>query len=270
MSLRRSIETARFGAPGVRLAPAAVLLALVACASGAQRAARPPATEEAPMARHEAPGSSTAAGAAAAAESPRASGAAGSSGVGGRAASDASPATPPPARAVADFDRAVSVMKAGNAQEAELEFEQIAATYPRLAAPEIDLGILYRRAGDLDRSERALREAVARDAGSAVAWCELGVTLRMRGRFHDAEDAYEKAIAADPGFAPAYRNLGVLRDLYLGDAPGALEALERYQTLTGETEPVRGWIAEIKRRAGKRPAGNAPASAAAAAGNRGA
>jgi len=155
-------------------------------------------------------------------------------------------------------------MRSGNAEEAELEFEQIAISYPQLAAPDIDLGLLYRKTGDLDRSEQALRQAVERDAGSAVAWCELGVTLRMRGKFHEAEDAYKRAIAADAGYAPAYRNLGVLRDLYLGDAPGALEALERYQSLTGEKEPVRGWIAELRRRAGKRPtdggAGGAPAA----------
>jgi len=143
--------------------------------------------------------------------------------------------------------------------EAELEFEQIATSYPQLAAPDIDLGLLYRKSGDLDRSERALRQAVERDAGSAVGWSELGVTLRMRGKFHDAQDAYRRAITADPGFAPAYRNLGVLLDLYMGDAPGALEALEHYQTLTGEKEPVRGWIAELRRRAGKSPTDHGPA-----------
>jgi lipoprotein NlpI len=161
-------------------------------------------------------------------------------------------------------------MRSGNAEEAELEFEQIATSYPQLAAPDIDLGLLYRKSGDLDHSERALREAVERDAGSAVGWCELGVTLRMRGKFHDAQDAYKRAITADPGFAPAYRNLGVLLDLYLGDAPGALDALEHYQSLTGEKEPVRGWIAELRRRAGKSPsdhgaAGGGPGAAAAQA-----
>jgi tetratricopeptide (TPR) repeat protein len=161
-------------------------------------------------------------------------------------------------------------MRSGNAVEAELEFEQIATSYPQLAAPDIDLGLLYRKSGDLDRSERSLREAVERDAGSALGWCELGVTLRMRGKFHDAEDAYKRAIMADAGFAPAYRNLGVLLDLYLGDAPGALDALEHYQMLTGEQEPVRGWIAELRRRAGKSPsdhgaAGTGPGAAGAPA-----
>ena len=187
------------------------------------------------------------------AESPEGAGTAAPATPGTNSNGQATPTAPPPARAVADFGRAVNLMRSGNAVEAELEFEQIATSYPQLAAPDIDLGLLYRKSGDLDRSERALRQAVERDAGSAVAWCELGVTLRMRGKFHDAEDAYRRAITADPGFAPAYRNLGVLLDLYLGDAPGALEALVHYQTLSGEKEPVRGWIAELRRRAGKSP-----------------
>lgn len=274
MSWRRSIDDAldaalrsapvaqpaSFAAQSARLATATAILLVAACASSPPR----PAPSAPPQVRAGSHGAER--GAAPAERSVTALPGAGANG----AATPAVPAPPPPPRAVADFGRAVGLMKSGNAQEAELEFEQIATTYPKLAAPDIDLGLLYRKSGDLDRSERALREAVARDAGSAVAWCELGVTLRMRGKFHDAEDAYKRAIAADPGFAPAYRNLGVLLDLYLGDAPGALEALERYQSLTGEKEPVRGWIAELRRRAGKRPAdrgavGSAPAAPGTAA-----
>lgn len=228
---------------GSRLAAAGTLLLMVACASV-------PPSAPTPASRGQAPEGSqgTAAGGAARTEG----GASATPATGPNGA--VTPAAPPPARAVADFGRAVGLMRSGNAEEAELEFEQIATSYPQLAAPDIDLGLLYRKSGDLDRSERSLRQAVEREPGSAIAWCELGVTLRMRGKFHDAEDAYKRAIAADQGFAPAYRNLGVLLDLYLGDAPGALDALEHYQKLTGEKEPVRGWIAELRRRAGKRPA----------------
>ncbi len=249
--------------------PAAALLVLAACASGPQPASGPAEREQARTASH-VPSASGGAGDASRETSGGAPAEAGSTSPGGvgsagtsAGAANAAVTVPPPPRAVADFERAVTLMKAGNVEEAELGFEQVATTYPHLAAPDIDLGILYRKAGDLDRSERALREAVDRDAGSAVAWSELGVTLRMLGKFHDAEDAYQRAIAADPSFAPAYRNLGVLRDLYLGDAPGALEALERYEALTGEKEPVKGWVAELRRRAGKSPAGHGPAAAAA-------
>src|SRR5262245_8669866 len=78
-------------------------------------------------------------------------------------ATPAAPGTvPPPApapiprRAQADFDRAVGLMRAGNASEAELEFKQLATGYPQLAGPQINLGLLQRKAGRLEEAEAAL------------------------------------------------------------------------------------------------------------------
>jgi len=164
-----------------------------------------------------------------------------------------------------DFDRAVSLMRAGNATEAELGFKQLALQYPQLAAPYVNLGILYRKEGHLDQAEEALKTAVEHNAGSAVAWTELGATQRMRGQFRNAAASYERAIAADPNFAPAYRNLGVVSDLYLGDPERALTAFERYKELTGEEKPVSGWIAELRQRTGKPPLKRPSAPAAAPA-----
>lgn len=177
----------------------------------------------------------------------------------------AAPPAPPPPQAVAEFDRAVNLVRAGSTLEAQRRFELLAIEYPQFAGAEINLGIMYRKGGQLDLSESALREAVHRNAASAEAWNELGVTLRLRGRFHEAQDAYRKAIAADASFAPAYRNLGVVLDLYLGDAAGALQAFERYKELSGEQKPVSGWIAELRHRVGKSAAPSAAGAAPPAA-----
>src|ERR1700678_1504497 len=56
------------------------------------------------------------------------------------------PADPPP-QARAAFDRAVVLMRAGNASEAEARFHELALEYPSFAGPDINLGILYRKAG---------------------------------------------------------------------------------------------------------------------------
>ncbi len=180
----------------------------------------------------------------------------------GAAASAPAAPTEIPRRAVADFDRAVGMMRSGNATEAELEFKQISVSYPQLSAPYVNLGILLRKGGQLEQSEDALKRAVERNGASAVAWTELGATQRLRGKFLDAAASYEKAIAADPNYAAAYRNLGVVSDLYLADPERALTAFERYKELTGEDKPVSGWLAELRQRLGKpvqRPA--APAAA---------
>lgn len=162
------------------------------------------------------------------------------------------PEVPPAARA--EFDRAVSFMRAGNRIEAELGFKQVSVLYPQFAAPLVNLGIMQRKDGQLEEAERTLKNAVAREAGSAVAWTELGVTQRQRGEFKDAASSYEQAIGADPAYAPAWRNLGVVSDLYLGDPARALKAFEQYRQLTGEEKPVSGWIAELRQRLGLGPA----------------
>jgi Flp pilus assembly protein TadD len=169
-----------------------------------------------------------------------------------------------PARALADFNRAVGMMRAGNTTEAELEFKQISTMYPQLSTPYVNLGILFRKNGHLDQSEDALKNAVQRNGSSAVAWTELGATQRLRGEFQDSAASYEKAIAADPNYAAAYRNLGVVSDLYLSDPERALTAFEKYKELTKEDKPVSSWIAELRQRTGK-PAVKPPAPAAAPA-----
>jgi tetratricopeptide (TPR) repeat protein len=161
-------------------------------------------------------------------------------------------AAPPPrsypARAVAQYARAVELAQRGELTEAELEFGQLSAAYPDFAGPQINIGLLRRKAGNLEASEQALRLATARNPGSAAAWTELGVTLRMRGRFDDAAAAYRRAVAADPNHAAAHRNLGVVLDLYLDRPAEALAAFERYRELSAEDRQLSGWIAELKQR----------------------
>jgi tetratricopeptide (TPR) repeat protein len=166
-------------------------------------------------------------------------------------ASDAPGSTPPAAPAAADFERAVGLMRAGDATDAELEFKQLASSSPEFAGPEANLGLLYRKAGRAADSEQALREAIRHNESSAMLWTELGLTLRTAGRFQDALEAYAHASQLDDGYAPAHRDAGVLLDLYLGDPVRALAELERYQALTGEDKPVTAWIAELKQRASK-------------------
>lgn len=189
---------------------------------------------------------------------------------GGQAAVVAPPALP--ARAVADFDRAVGLMRGGSDAEAELEFGQITAANPSYAGSYVNLGILQRKAGKLDLSEASLRAAVERAPSSAAAATELGLTLRAKGAFAEAKSSYERAIATDPNYAPAYRGLAIVLDIFLQDPAQALTALERYKELTGEDKPVTGWIAELKQRAGKTgapaaaPADEQPVPATTAAG----
>jgi tetratricopeptide (TPR) repeat protein len=239
----------------LRLISIALALAVLAAACRFVPDARKPTPSEAvpPAAAPAAPGNARSA------EPASAPAKAGASAPDAAAPAPAAPPPPPapPARATADFERAVGLMRAGNATEAELEFKQIALAYPQFAGPEVNLGIMYRNSGRLEDSQKALQAAVERNAASAAAWNELGITLRLAGKFQDALAAYDKALAIDPNLAAAHRNAGVLLDLYLDDSVRALSEFERYKELSGEEKPVSGWIAELKQRVAKATAGAA-------------
>jgi cellulose synthase operon protein C len=169
----------------------------------------------------------------------------------------------PPARANADFSRALGLMRGADATQAILEMQVVTQSYPDLPGPYANLGILYRNANQLAEAEAALAKATERAPWDAQTWTEYGVTLRQAGKFAEARTAYGKALAVNPSYAPAHRNLAVLLDLYLNDPITAQAEFETYKTLTGEDKPVTGWIAELRAR-NKVSAPRAPASDAAA------
>jgi tetratricopeptide (TPR) repeat protein len=161
----------------------------------------------------------------------------------------------PPARANAEFTRALNLMRSDPTQ-AILEFQVLTQSYPDLPGPYSNLGILYRNANQLPEAEAAFAKATERASWDAQTWTEYGITLRQAGKFPEARAAYEKALAANSSYAPAHRNLGVLLDLYLDDSLQAQTELETYKQLTNEDKPVSGWIAELKgrnRASGKLP-----------------
>ena len=162
----------------------------------------------------------------------------------------ATPPPAPPARAVADFARAVGLARAGDTGGAALEFGQLSVAVPQYAAVFFNLGVVQRSANHPDEAVTALRAALERSPTNARIACELGLALRMTGRFADARIAYEQALAADDTLAAAHRDYAVLLDLYLLEPAPALVHFERYKELTGEDKPVTGWIAELRRRTG--------------------
>jgi Flp pilus assembly protein TadD len=159
-----------------------------------------------------------------------------------------------PERANQQLAQAVALLQAGKLTDAELELKQLTLAYPEYPGPYVNLGLLYERAGKYAEAEQALRQATQKGMPSALTYTELGIVYRQLGRFKDAESAYGEAIKIDPNYAPAHLNLGVLCDLYLQQPQRALEALERYMELSGNSDKrVATWIAELKARVGSNP-----------------
>jgi tetratricopeptide (TPR) repeat protein len=154
----------------------------------------------------------------------------------------------PPARANAEYSRALALMRGSDPTQAILEMQVLTQSYPDLSGPYANLGVLHRNANQLAESEAALAKATERAPWDAQTWTEYGLTLRQAGKFTEARTAYEAAIKANPSYAPAHRNLGVLLDLFLDDPLTAQAELETYKQLTGEDKPVSGWLAELRSR----------------------
>jgi predicted Zn-dependent protease len=171
---------------------------------------------------------------------------------GGSDASATATTEPPlPPEAVQQFDNAVAMVNAGNVSAAEQAFQTLSTAYPAYSGPLVNLGILQAKSGKLDEAEKTFKTAIERKADNASAYNQLGIVYRRQGRFKEADEAYSRAVQIDPNYANAHLNLGVLCDLYLQQPQRALEAFERYLSLSPTPdEKVSGWVKELKVRLG--------------------
>lgn len=165
-----------------------------------------------------------------------------------------------------DYGRALSLMQAGNDNDALALMQGIATRAPQLAGPRLNQALILLRQEKYAAAETALREALKVNPKSPYAQNLLGIALREQGKFAEAKAAYEAALALDPGYAKAHFNLGVLLDLYQQDLPAALSHYERYQALQAKPDTaVANWIVDLQKRTGvykapPRPAEPAPAA----------
>lgn len=164
----------------------------------------------------------------------------------GAAATAAQPEIPAQAQTL--FEQAVSVMAAGDYDEAELRLKEFLLQYPAYPGAYVDLAIIQAKNGDDPAAQQSIDAALALDPDNPAALNQLGMLLRRKGKFGEAEAAYLKAVTAAPDYALAHYNLGVLNELYLQHLDAALQHFETYQDLVGGDEEVEKWIADLKRR----------------------
>jgi tetratricopeptide (TPR) repeat protein len=150
-----------------------------------------------------------------------------------------------------EFERALTLLGAGDLEPAVQMLESLAVSHPGYAGPFLNLGIAYSKSGQWAEAEQAIKMAIVRRPDSAVAYNQLGIVYRKLGRFLEAAGAYQRALEIQPDYALAHLNLGVLYDVYLQQPDKALSEFERYVVLAGDSDAVvSGWIKEIKARLG--------------------
>jgi len=151
-----------------------------------------------------------------------------------------------------DFDRAVSMLKDGDYDEAIALLEKVIEKSPGVTAPYVDIAMAYRRTGRPEQAEKNLKAALKLFPGQPVALNEYGLLCRESGRFKEARAMYEKAIAGFGEYYPAHRNLGILCDLYLSDPACALQQYEIYSEARPDDVQVKLWIADLSARLGRK------------------
>ena len=154
-----------------------------------------------------------------------------------------------------DFEAALQLIEQEEYEHGIERLFEVTEAAPQLASAHINLGIAYRRLEDWESAEASIERALELSPRHPVAYNELGMVLRRQGRFEEARASYEQALAVAPDFHFATRNLAILCDLFLADLSCALEHYERYAQAFPEEEPVAMWIADLKNRAAKQPAG---------------
>jgi tetratricopeptide (TPR) repeat protein len=155
------------------------------------------------------------------------------------------------ADAQADFEQAVSLLRAERTQEGIDLLVAVTEAAPDSTAAHIDLGMAYQRAGDLVRAEASIRKALELSPGHPVALNELGLIQRKTGRLAEARSSYEQALERHPTFHFARLNLAILCDLYLADLGCAVEHYQLYAQAVPDDAKVGMWIADLRARAGR-------------------
>lgn len=150
-----------------------------------------------------------------------------------------------------DYQRAVTLMKANQLEDAYALFEEIQAKAPQLAGPALNQALIRIQQQNYKEADVLLQKAIAANSKNPFAYNLQGFVYRQLGQFSKSRSAYEQALNLSPNYAKAHFNLGVLADLYLQDLPLALKHYEAYQgTQSSPDSTVAKWVIDLQKRTG--------------------
>lgn len=150
-----------------------------------------------------------------------------------------------------DYQRAVTLMKANQLDDAYTLFEELQTKAPQLAGPALNQALIQIQKQNYKEADVLLQKAIAANDKNPFAYNLQGFVYRQLGQFSKSRAAYEQALSLSPNYAKAHFNLGVLADLYLQDLPLALKHYEAYQgTQTTPDTTVAKWVIDLQKRTG--------------------
>jgi len=150
-----------------------------------------------------------------------------------------------------DYQRALTLMKANQLDDAYTLFDEIQTKAPQLAGPSLNQALIQIQKQNYKEADTALQKAIAANGKNPFAYNLQGFVYRQLGQFNKSRAAYEQALSLSPNYAKAHFNLGVLADLYLQDLPLALQHYEAYQSTQSTPDTtVAKWVIDLQKRTG--------------------
>ncbi|HUQ89751.1 MAG TPA: tetratricopeptide repeat protein [Vicinamibacterales bacterium] len=125
-----------------------------------------------------------------------------------------------------DFDKALSLHRAGRLEDAGRLYEQLLAADPGNASAWHFLGVVYHQLGKSDAAVANITRALELDPRYADACNNLGNIYRETDQYDAALRAYERAVEIAPHHADAWNNIGAIRS-GRGDYAAAEQAYAR-------------------------------------------
>jgi tetratricopeptide (TPR) repeat protein len=134
----------------------------------------------------------------------------------------------------------------GRPNEAGIAYQSVLQADPNNVTALASLGHLSQQRGDIAGAIGYLQRATSLEPGRVGLICKLAQLLRGLGRFDEARAAYLSVLKADPNNVPALAGLGQL-SRQAGDAPAALEYLQRAASLAPSNFALRSESAQLLR-----------------------
>lgn len=147
-----------------------------------------------------------------------------------------------------DFEAAIALLEKKEYEPAVRVLKKVIQGSQNNSAPYINIAMAYVMLDKSDLAEENFKQALSINPEHPVAINEYALLLRRAGRYDEARALYDRAVAKYPEYMPVRKNYGILCELYMDDAPCALEQYEVYSEHNPEDEDVKLWITTLKQK----------------------
>ena len=141
------------------------------------------------------------------------------------------------------------MLQQGKLAPAEVLFQEITTSQPKLAGPWVNLGLIALAQQDVTHAQSMFESALKANPNNCDALNQMGILARTHGDFQGAEGFYKQCLSHNPHRHDVQLNLGILYELYMGRLGDALIAYQAYQAQSIEpNQMVTGWVMDLERR----------------------